>query len=125
MLRDFFKKADIFLLLALLALGAASLFVLRHPGSAADTVTLTVDGELYGVYSLRLDREIHVNSEYGHNTVVIRDGTVSVVASDCPGKDCTHFSPISRPGQSILCLPHRLGIAIGGENELGADVVIG
>lgn len=125
MLRDFFKKADIFLLLALLMLGGASIFVLRHPGNAAEAVTLTVDGEIYGVYSLRLDREVRVDSEYGHNTVVIRGGTVFVIDSDCPGGDCTHFSPISRPGQSILCLPHRLCVAIGGENELGADVVIG
>lgn len=118
----FFRKADILLLLVFLLLGIASVLLPRLTADEADTVVISVDGTEYGRYPLGVDREISVDSEYGHNTVSIRSSSVAVTESDCPSHDCERFGSISLPSQSILCLPHRLLVRISGQTEI--DTVI-
>ena len=56
----------------------------------------------------------------------IADGTVNVVDSDCPGHDCQHTPPISRAGQSIVCLPAQIVISLEGVEAADApDIVVG
>ena len=116
----FFNKADLILLLLFLLLGFGSMVVLRMPFSEGNTVVISVGGEEIGRYPLDTDREISVDTEYGHNTVTIRSGTVSVTESDCPNHDCERFGAVSRPPQSILCIPHRLVVRITGETDVDA-----
>ena len=119
---DFFKKADILLLASLFLLGVLSiLFVQLRSGDSSDTVVITVDGNTFGSYPLSQDREIEVRTEFGFNRVTIRDGSVSITESDCPGHDCEAFGRISRPRQVILCMPHRLCVSI--ERETDVDMV--
>ena len=117
---SFFNKADLILLLLFLLLGFGSMLALRLPSSAGSTVIISVGGEEIGRYPLDADREIKVDTEYGHNTVTIRSGTVSVTKSDCPNHDCERFGAVSRPPQSILCIPHRLVVRITGETDVDA-----
>ena len=58
-------------------------------------------------------------------TVEIADGAVNVVDSDCPGHDCQHTPPISRSGQSIVCLPAQIVITLEGASSDAPDVVVG
>lgn len=116
---DFFKKADILLLIALLLLGILSIaFVQLRSGDATDTVVITVDGKAFGSYPLSQDREIEVQTEFGFNRVTIQDGCVSITESDCPGHDCEAFGWISQARQVILCMPHRLCVSIEGETDV-------
>lgn len=119
---SFFKRADAVLLAVFLLLGAGSLLLLRWPSPEGGTVVISVNGEEYGRYPLDTDRVIEVDSEYGHNTVVIRSGAVSVTESDCPNHDCERFGAVSRPVQSILCIPHRMAVRITGEAEVDAVI---
>ena len=118
----FFRKADILLLLVFLLFGIASVLLPRLTADEANTVVIRVDGTEVGRYPLGVDREIPVDSEYGHNTVSIRGSTVAVTESDCPSHDCERFGSISLPSQSIVCLPHRLLVCISGQTEI--DTVI-
>lgn len=118
-----FKKADAFLAAALIIAGLASLLVLRR-GDGSDTITVTVSGEVYGVYSLKKDDVVTVSTEYGTNVIVIEDGKAYVSESDCAGHDCMNFAPICNPGQTIMCLPHRLIVSVGGELEDELDAVV-
>ncbi len=121
----FIKKADIVLFLCLICLGILSIFVVRQISGNGDSVEITVNGELYGVYPLSLNRSIEISTEYGRNVVVISDNTVQVKESDCPNHDCEDFGKIGTSGQTIICIPNRLVIAIvaaDGENELDAVV---
>ncbi len=46
--------------------------------------------------------------------------------SDCPTQDCVHTGKITRPGQSIVCLPARVSIQlVGNGTDDGLDAVIG
>ncbi len=116
------KKGDIILISAILVLAAA---VLLLSGRSADGARLvvTVDGELFGSYSLGEDREIRIGSS---NICVIRDGEVSMSEADCPDRVCVRSKPIRREGETIVCLPNRVILSITGEDGVDApDAIAG
>ena len=117
------KKNDYILIGILLILSlAVSLSVfLKGRASEASVVVIAVDGNAVGSYSLREDREIPIDNEYGHNLIVISDGKVFIGESDCDGRDCIAMGSISKGGDRIVCLPHRLEVYIKGGD--GVDTV--
>ena len=99
-------------LLVLVSLAGAAFYFLRAPG---DTVTVTVDKKLYGTYSLDTDTTVEIRTAEGetaHNRLVIRDGKAYVEEANCPDGICAAHKPISREGESIVCLPHRVVITV-------------
>ena len=65
--------------------------------------------------------EFRINVEGGYNVVRIKDGQVSIAAADCPNGDCTRQRPIARPGEQLVCLPHRVWIEIEGSSPDAGD----
>ena len=57
-------------------------------------------------------------------TVAVSGGKVWIAESTCPGGDCVARGAISRPGESIVCLPARVTVAITGGSG-SADVIVG
>lgn len=109
--KGFIKKADIVLFVVLLLLGVGSIALTRIEIKDA-TVEISVDGKTYMAASLDKDQEIVIDNEYGKNIVVIEDKKVYVKEADCAGQDCVHMNPISKGGQMIMCLPHKLLVSI-------------
>lgn len=59
-------------------------------------------------------------------TVLLSNSGAEVISSDCPTQDCVHTGHISRPGQSIVCLPGQVVIHLEGASSDGApDIVVG
>lgn len=57
------------------------------------------------------------------NTISIEPGRIKINDADCPDKLCVKSGWISEPGQTIVCLPHKLIIAIqGGTNTVDENV---
>lgn len=50
----------------------------------------------------------------GYNIVRVEPGRIRVIEANCPEQIDVHQGWISHPGQSIICLPHRLVIRIAG-----------
>ena len=114
------KKGDVFVIVIAVVLAVAWMLI-SHEGSVA---AIYVDGELYKRIPLSEDSEVVVESEYGTNTVVIKDGEVSVVDASCDGKDC-EAETISETAHSIVCLPNRLCIMIEkAKTENETDVIV-
>ena len=121
-----FKNDVIFIVILLLAVSllGLGLWLFRTEG---DTVTLTVDGELMGTYSLAQNRTVEIvtgeqNDRY--NVLVIRNGEAYVAEASCPDGICAAHRPISRRGESIVCLPHRVVITVRtSENAPTPDIV--
>lgn len=106
------KKADIILATAIV-LAAVLLFcgslLLKNEGAKA---VITVDGSEFGEYSLDIDKTIVVNTKLGSNTVVIKDGKVTVTEADCPDGYCVSHVAVDSTGETIVCLPHRMIVEI-------------
>lgn len=108
-------RNDLILILALLLcaiLAGAAFFFLRGTG---DTVTVTVDGTLYGTYPLAVDTEVEIRTGEGdreRNLLIIRGGSAFVAEATCPDGIFVSHRPISRHGESIVCLPHRVTVTV-------------
>ena len=120
---SFFNKADIFLAVALLLLGFGSLALLRSGQKDGAFVRVTVDGALYGTYALSEERTVQIDTAYGSNTLRIEGGRVRMEEADCPNKDCVEKGAISKTGQIILCLPHKLSVTVVNEGEETPDAI--
>ena len=119
-----FRNDLIFIIaiLAVVAIGAAALFLLRGEGSA---VRVEVDGTVMGTYPLSVDREVEiVTGENGEelNLLVIKDGKATIATATCPDGICAAHKPISREGESIICLPHKVVVTVIGGEE-APDVI--
>ena len=44
-------------------------------------------------------------------------------SSDCHNQVCVNHKPISRSGESIICLPHKVVVQIEGGKEADVDAV--
>lgn len=53
----------------------------------------------------------------GWNLLAVSKEEVSMLAADCPDQICVRHRPISRGGEGIICLPHKLAVEIWGEEE--------
>ena len=110
-------------ILAVVAIGAAALFFLRGEGS---TVQVEVDGTVMGTYPLSVDREVEIiTGENGEelNLLVIKDGKATVTTATCPDGICAAHRPISREGESIICLPHKVVVTVIGGSGEEPDVI--
>ena len=118
-------KRDIMLIATLIIVCAAVFliinFVVKKDGI---TAAVKVDGNI--VYMHPLDKNASVTVEGyqgGSNTVVIENGTVYMKDADCPDKLCEKTGKISKNGETIVCLPHRVVVEIqGGEGNVDSLV---
>lgn len=110
-------------LLLIVVLAGAAFFFLRGEG---DSVTVSVDGKHYGTYPLRTDLTLSIRTgEEGdqENLLVIRDGHAYVESATCPDGICAAHKPISREGESIVCLPHRVVITVHTTDGEEPDII--
>ena len=122
------KKADIILLIVILAVGIPLAILSLSSGTGGDKVKISLNGKVYGTYPLHEDRVIEV-SEDGHtNHITIKDGQVSMSYSTCLNQICVNTGAISETKDAIVCLPNRVVVEIisSGEGKGGdADVISG
>lgn len=101
----------------MLLTAAVGMLAVRFAGTDdGSEVRITVDGEVYGTWPLSKDREIDVDTSYGHNVVVIADGEVFMQDADCPDRYCIRQGEIKSTNKSIICLPHKLVVEVTGES---------
>ena len=120
------NAADLLIVAAVLLLAAAAFFRF-FPGGAQDgaaVAVITVDGAAVERLPLSQPAERSYTANGYTLRVVVENSTVRVAQADCPSQDCVHTGAISRPGQSIVCLPARLTVTIEGVPE-GYDLITG
>ena len=120
------NAADLLIVAAVLLLAVAAFFRF-FPGGAQDgaaVAVITVDGAAVERLPLNQPAERSYSANGYTLRVVVENSTVRVAQADCPSQDCVHTGAISRPGQSIVCLPARLTVTIEGVPE-GYDLITG
>lgn len=121
---------------AVAALAVLLAVVLAQQAGASSgtlTCTVTLNGKVLKSVALSTIAEgkQETFTARGRETAVIQleHGRVRVKSSTCATQDCVHTGWISKPGQSIVCLPNRLVITLSGSASpgggSGVDVVLG
>ncbi|MBE6997982.1 MAG: NusG domain II-containing protein [Ruminococcaceae bacterium] len=115
-------KNDILLILALLVLAGAAYGILRLTREPGNEAAVTVDGQLVLTVPLSREATLTVGENLGfRNVVEVAGGRVRVSDADCPDRLCVRQGWISRDGESIVCLPHKLVVTVrGSEHDLDA-----
>lgn len=122
------KKADVILLIIILAVGLPLSVLSLTAGTSGDMVQISADGEIYGVYPLKEDYEVDVSRKGHINHITIKDGQVSMSFSSCRNQVCVNTGVISETKDVIVCLPNRVVVEIissQGSKGGGADVISG
>ncbi|MCR5610876.1 MAG: NusG domain II-containing protein [Clostridiales bacterium] len=115
-------RNDLILLASILLAALAAWGVLKLAQRPGKYVVVEIDGKTSAVYPLDTDLRLDIKTEGGHvNTLVISEGRAYVESADCPDKLCVKQRAISRTGETVICLPHKLVIRIAGEG--GVDTV--
>ena len=85
------------------------------------------DGSVTASYPLSEDITVTLwNEERTHyNLLMIRNGSAEISDANCPDKICVRSKAITRDGESIICLPHRLVLSVHSERESDMDAVTG
>ena len=108
-----FKFWDVFIIVFVLVI-SVSVFLLYASADKGESVEITVDGELHSMYPLNENKVIDVITENGNIKVCIKDNEVYILDADCNDKICIKDRPVSRKGQTIVCLPLKVIVKIGG-----------
>lgn len=110
------NKKDVVLIAILSAIGLVLTLFIFSP-SKDDAAYLEVRQSGKVVMTLPLDNDTTqtiYDNEKKSNTFYIKDGIVSMKHADCSDHTCVRTGSISRTGETIVCLPHRLVLEITG-----------
>lgn len=106
------KRNDIILVLILLVSALLVWLCLSLFSPSGDWVVVTVDGWETERYPINEDRRVRLESDGGYNILVIKDGIADVVEASCPDGLCVDFHPISKDGETIVCLPNKTVVSV-------------
>jgi hypothetical protein len=111
-------KSDIILIIVIIA-AAATLFASSRfavfggtgdnlPRPHCHALMVTKDGGTPHYYPLDVDREVVLKHGEEQNVLKISGGEAVMKEANCRGEDCLHEPPISKPGETIVCLPNKV-----------------
>ncbi len=109
-------KGDAILLAVVLCTAAVLFVCIWLLAPKGDVAVVTVDGEEFGVYDLAENQEILLPE--GHK-LVIENGEASMVYAPCRDQICVHHIPVSRKGETIVCLPYRVVVTVSSRYRRG------
>ncbi|MBQ6043089.1 MAG: NusG domain II-containing protein [Clostridia bacterium] len=114
-----FKKADLFIALAVLLIGAAALIFISLSQGGGRTAVVEYRGETVRVIDLDGVKEGYTFTVSGDLEVVIEVSPQGIrfLSSPCPDKRCVEFGLLSKKGQVAVCMPAGISVRITGEGE--------
>lgn len=89
--------------------GSSRIAVVEQNGKVVKTIDLN---------KVKEKSEFILPYNNGHfNKIEVEPGKIRFVDADCPDKICVKTGWISEPGQTAVCLPHKIIIRIEGKNS--------
>lgn len=99
------RRADVYLIGGLLLTSLLLWLALTLCVPRGAEAVVTVDGKEAARLPLGKNTEYALETDFGTHKIVVRDGQVSVESAPCPDLICVHHAPVSRRGETIICLP--------------------
>lgn len=116
------KKMDFILILTVVVLAVGGLLLYSILGQKeAGRVVVEVDGEVYGEYELQENQEVLINET---NILIIENGVANMLEANCPDQICVKHVPISKNGETIVCLPNKVVVTIKEATAGELDAVV-
>jgi len=122
------RRWDIIIVVGIVVIALIGFIGVKVYGATntANTVKISSpDGDVY----LPLDEDTRyvLTTSLGSNTVVVSNRTVHIEDADCKNHLCEQQGTIDTPGQTLVCLPHKMYVEIvdqsGSGNDTGLDTV--
>lgn len=110
------NKSEYILWSVILCFGIILLFIQNFFHKEGSTVTIYYNGNIIKELPLS-ENTTYTFKKCGHNTLIINSGYAWMENSDCPDKLCINFGKISKAGESIICLPHKLVVTINNTSK--------
>ena len=115
-------KKDIIVvsILLVVALGCY-LYLNVNNNKSTGYVQVYREDSLIKTYQINQNGKYEIKTGNDINQIIIENGSVSMKDANCPDKLCVRQGTITKNGESIICLPHKLVVKIsseeGRENE--------
>ncbi len=122
-----FRKGDALLLLAVAVAAALGFLWLFTGKEAACTAVVEQNGvEIRRISLQELTQPISLELNGGYPLVLAADREgVWVEDASCPDKTCARTGKITRPGQTVVCLPARISVRLVGNPGAAIDGMTG
>lgn len=108
-------KKDIILVVFVLIICFGALLIQKITSSTGRDVVIIVNGKEIERVSLDKNIEKRIlfeNDEKEYNILVIADKEAYIKEATCSKQVCVKHNKISKEGEAIVCLPHKLSIQI-------------
>ncbi|SDB81776.1 hypothetical protein SAMN05421734_101134 [Pelagirhabdus alkalitolerans] len=132
LLKEQMRLADVFVVAFLLVISFLPFFIFNYtqasPNDDETIAVVSINGEVVDEFVLSEDtphQEITYYPNDGQYNIVEIDGPrIRVKEDNSPDQIAVQTSWIDRPGQTSICLPHRLIIEIKGSSDYDDDIII-
>lgn len=124
------KKMDIVIIAVLLIISFTPhliFFKTSQKGSKNNYAIIQVDGKIHKKIDLskvKKSEKVNLNLPNGKNTLLIKNNSIQMDSANCNDALCVKQGNISKVGQTIICLPHKLIIEIKGDELDSKDDLI-
>lgn len=124
------KKMDIVIIAVLLILSFTPhliFFKTSQKGSKNNYAIIKVDGKIHKKIDLskvKKSEKVNLNLPNGKNTLLVENNSIEMKSANCNDALCVKQGNISKVGQTIICLPHKLIIEIKGDELDSKDDLI-
>ena len=108
-------KNDLILVGVILSLSLIGFFIFKLTMKDGNLVSVSINGDEKYKYSITDNLETDIitgDDDENTNTLVIKDGEVYIKSANCPDKICVGHRPISKDGETIVCLPHKIVVSV-------------
>lgn len=123
------KKLDYIVIIGLIIVSLLSSGIILYSSARnkyqSQYVEISVKGKLYKkiIFNSSTEETIDIKTDLGENIVRISKGKVKILDADCPDKVCVKDGYIDKPGQLLVCLPHKVVVEIKGIKNAETDDV--
>jgi len=116
------KPLDIIIIL-LLFLSSFSVFFLLANNQTGSLAQLRVNGQVIKDFDLNKNQTwTYKSSDGDYNEIQVKNHSIQVIKANCKDQVDVQRGAISKTGETIVCLPHKLVIEIiSGQSNTGVD----
>lgn len=111
------KRYDLLLIGAVLVIALIMFIVYKFNQIDGSKVEVVVNDKVVETFNLNQDVKKEIKTENGINILEIKNSVAKITHANCPDKLCVYQKAISKSGESIICIPHKLIIKIVGNSK--------